>query len=394
MRISATAATVAALLALVPTGAVPARAADTPGITVRFPSGQVPDANALAAAISDPGVGTVIFEKGTNPFASSITVFRRKGLTLRGATGRPEDVVIESSATVAILLDEAEDVRIEGLTIRSTAANGEGVRLQAVRSSSIEGFVRDVSVRRCRVEGFVPLRGTVRANGLAVADSRLDVTRAGGVGILWEDGPNLLVTRTRFTCSATDFATGAVLVRGALVADSEGDRARHVVLTRNRISGDFATAIDLADVVDARVQRNRIEYSNSAYTGDGGRAGIVVRRQAASAQTSDFELRRNLVRGAHTAVWCLNVDAGVVASNDLRRSGRATADTRFQDTGCAIRIGLFGPNCKVRVDGNDLRSLASAPSQPAVIVTPTGTSPDGCFPEGTKNRVDAGRDIY
>jgi hypothetical protein len=367
------------------------RAAST-GITVRYPSGEVPDAGALAAALADPSVGTVVFERGTNPFSAPVTVFRRSGLTLRGATSRASDSVIESSSAVAVLLDECTGVTIRDLTIRSTATSGEAIRLQSVRSSSVEGFVRDITVAGCRLEGFVPLRGTVRARGLSVSDSQLDVTRSGGAGILWEDGPSLLVTRNRFTCSAPDFASAAILVRGALVSDSEGDRARGVIVTRNRVSGDFATAIDLADVVDTRVLRNQVEFPEATYTGGGGRAGIVVRRQAASAATEDYSIRSNRVRGAHTGVWLLNASTGIVASNDLRRNGTPAADTRFNDTGCALRIAVFGVTCPATVTGNDFRDLRSPVSAPAVVVTPTGAG-DACFDEG-QNRVDAGRDVY
>lgn len=374
-------------------GPAQAKTTTSPGAILRYPSGAIPDPNALAAALAEPSVGTIIFEKGVNSFTSSVTVFRRSGVTLCGATSKPGDTVIESSSAIAVLLEECSNVTIRGLTIRSTAANGEAVRLSAVRSSSIEGFVRDVSVRNCRLEGFVPLRGTVRASGLDVADSTLEVTRAGGAGILWEDGPNLLVTRTKFTCTATDFATAGVLVRGALVAESEGDRARSVILTRNTVQGDFATGFDLADVVGARVLRNRISFATTTYTGGGGRAAIVVRRQAASRLTEDFELRSNRVRGAHTGIHLRNASAGKVIGNDLRGCGSSAADTQFADTGCAIRLSLFGPNCEVLIDGNDLRDLKSAPGAAAAIVTPSANAPL-CFDEGVANRIDAGRNLY
>ncbi|MCE9638487.1 MAG: hypothetical protein K8T90_22530 [Planctomycetes bacterium] len=390
---SMVAALVAVVAAVVLAAPAHARTTTSPGAILRFPSGAVPDANALAAALSDPSVGTIIFEKGLNSFTSSVTIFRRTGVTLCGATSKSGDTIIETSGTVGVLLDESSDITIRGLTIRSTAAAGEAVRLQAVRSSSVEGFVRNVSVRNCHLEAFVPLRGTVRASGLDVADSTLEVTRAGGAGVLWEDGPNLLVTRTKFTCSASDFATAGVLVRGALVAESEGDRARSVILTRNTVQGDFATGFDLADVVDTRILRNRFTFSTTTYTGDGGRAAIAVRRQAASALTEDFEIRSNKVRGAHTGVYLLNTGAGKVIGNDLRGCGSPLADTRFSDTGCAIRLSLFGPNCDIRIDGNDLRGLQSAAGAAAAVVSPPGNAPL-CFDDGVTNRIDAGRNLY
>lgn len=368
-----------------------------PGLVVRYPSGQVPDANALNGALQDPTVGTIVFERGANPFSATLNLFGRSHLTICGATGRPEDTVIDSAAIVALVLDECSDITFRDITIRSTAAGGEAVRLQAVRSSSVEGFVHDVTFRDCRLEAFVPLRGTVRARNLDVADCRIDVTRAGGAGILWEDGPGLFVTRTRFTTSAPSPATGAVVVRGAFVPESEGDRVQRLVLTRNRVDGDFITGFDLADLTDVRIARNRITFPTPTYptaTGVRGRAGIWIRRASAAALTEDFEIRSNVVRGAHTAIWALNTGAGVVARNDLRRSGAAgAADERFLDTGAAVRIGLFGPACSVEVDGNDLRDLRSDASLPAVIVDPA-QSAGGCFPEGSKNRTDRGRAVF
>lgn len=399
-------AVAAAFVALVGAAllAVPADASTTtsPGAVLRYPSGTLPDANALAAAIATPSVGTIVFEKGVNTLSSGITIFRRTGLTLCGATSKSGDTVIETSAGVAVLLDECRGITLRGLTIRSTAAAGEAVRMRSVLSSSVEGFVRDVTVRNCRLEGFVPLRGTARASGLDVADSTLDVTRAGGAGILWEDGPYLLVTRTKFTVSAGDFATAGVLVRGALVAESEGDRARSIILTRNTVDGDFAVGFDLADVVDTRVLRNRFSFPDATYTGDAGRVAVVVRRQAASAVTEGFEIRSNRVRGAHTGIHLDDVRSsketgkplGKVIANDLRRCGSALADTRFLDTGCALRLSLRTNICDaLEIDRNDMRDLASAPSAAAVIVSPTAAGPL-CLPTTTKNRIDAGRNLF
>ena len=360
--------------------------------TVTYPSAEVPDASALANALASPSVTTVVFAKGDNPFSSTITVFRRTGLTLRGATRRAGDTAIASSASVAILLEECRDITIRDMTVRTTAPGGEGLRMRAVRSGTVEGFVRDVTLRNARFEAFIPVRGTVRAQGLDIAGCTLAVTDNGGAGILWEDGPDLRVTKTKFINTSTAFATAGVLVRGAAVADSEGDRARRVILTRNTIDGDFATALDLADIVDARISKNRISFPGPTYTGGGGRVGIAVRRVAASALTEDYELRRNRVRNAHTGIWLSNAGEGRLISNDLRFSGSPDADTRFGDSGCAIRIGLFGPVCSIDIDRNDLRKLRSPAPAPAVIVTPS-VSADLCFPATVKNRVDPGRTV-
>lgn len=394
------AATLCAAAAL-GTGGAAAAATSDPG-TVRYPSNIVPDAGALAAALADPAVTTVVFEKGVNPFSSTITVFRRTGLTLCGATKRATDAAIESSAVAAILLEECRDITIRDLTVRCTSATGEGVRMQAVRSGTIEGFVRDLTLRNARFEAYIPVRGTVRAQGLDAADCTFDVTVGGGAGILWEDGPDLRVTRSRFSVSATSFATAAVLVRGASVADSEGDRVRRLVLTRNTVEGDFATGFNLADLVDARIGRNRITFPDAFYDGTQGRAGIAVRRLAASALTDDYEVRSNRIRSAHTGVWIENAGAGRVVSNDLRTCGTAVADTRFGDTGCGLRIGLFGPICRMEISRNDVRKLRSPAPAPAVVVTPAGGA-TLCFdadddqPGADKdvgNRVDPGRTVY
>lgn len=391
------AAALAVLVAAPPTQA--ARPAERPGFVIRYPSADAPDLGALNAAIQDPTVGTIVFEKGTNPFSAPITVFRREGLTLRGATNRPEDTVLESTSTVAVLLDECRDVDFRDLTIRSTSATGEAVRLQSVRTTTVEGFVRDVAVRDCRLEAWIPLRATVRARGLTVADSRLVVTQTQGVGLLWEDGSDLHVTRTRFATSAFVDAVGAVaglLVRGPFVAESEGDRARGIVLTRNRVEGNFRDGFNLADVKDVRIRGNRVTLPDATYTTTvtEGRVGLAVRRATASNATEDFELRSNRVRGAHTAVWLSGTGDGVVASNDLRGSGDDDAvESRFSDTGCAVRIDLTGPVCRARVVGNDLRDLRSAAGAPAVVVTPDDPA-EGCFPDGHGNRVDRARELF
>jgi hypothetical protein len=396
-RLLACVAAAASLLAAAPVDA--ARAADRPGLVVRYPSASAPDLTALNAAIRDPDVGTIVFERGTNPFSAPITVFRREGLTLRGATSRPEDTILESTSTVAVLLDECRDVDFRDLTIRSTAGTGEAIRLQAVRSTSVDGFADDVAVRDCRLEGWIPVRATVRAHGLTVADSRLVVTQSQGVGLLWEDGSDLHVTRTRFATSEFVDSVGAVaalLVRGPFVSESEGDRARGIVLTRNRVDGNFHDGFNLSDVVDARIRANRITFSEPTYVNGTlqGRIGIAVRRATASSQTEDFEVRGNAVHGAHTAVWIAGTGAGSVVANDLRRSGCASCVVElFQDSGCAVRIDLTTPLCDVRVDGNDCRELRTAAPAPACVVSPVAQAAE-CFPEGARNRVDRGRTVF
>jgi hypothetical protein len=365
---------------------------DAPGV-VTYPSGQVPDEATLANALADPSVTTVVFNPGANPFTNPIYVFRRQGLRLCGRTSNPADTTIDSSAGVAIILDECARIEISGLTIRSSAAAGECVRMLSVLSTEIESFSTDVTVRKCRLESPVPLRGLVRAKNLTVTDCRIEVTRTNGFGILWEDGEGLFVTRTSFVTSAGATGAAAVAVRGAQVSTAEGQRAKRILITRNRVTGDFATGFDLADVADVQVQRNVIDFPGATFTGNGGRVGAIVRRAAASALPDRFAIRSNRVRDAHTGIWLLNVGTGFVTGNDLRTSGTPLPDTRFTDTGGALRIALQGPVCNVVVDRNDLRALRSPFSDPACVVTPAG-SEAVCFPETVTNRVEAGRDLY
>lgn len=403
----------AVLLAPLLAAAVAAAPADAKtnsgaGFVLTYPSDDIPDASALGAAIRDPRVGTIIFKRGANAFSSRIDVFGRSDLVLCGQTNRASDTSIESSAPTAFLLDEVTGITFRDLTIRSSAPVGEAIRLVGARSATSGSFSRDVKIRGCRLEGGIPLRGTARAEGLDVADSTITVTEPSGIGLLWADGPSLLVTRTQFRTatytSASDYATAALSVRGPESDESEGDRARRVILTRNRVAGNFAIGLDLADVVEARVLRNQVTFPSPLY-GSGpsaaGRVGILVRRNQAASQPDDFDVRRNRVRNAHTGVWCLDPAEGRIISNDLRRCGSSTADTVFEDAGCALRVTLFRPICRLTIGRNDFRGLRSPAGTPAVVADPPeflgycfaedGEPPDEDLDIG--NRTDAAHPI-
>lgn len=385
---------VAALLLGAPAERAEARGfdLDDPSV-VTYPSGAVPDETALANALATPTVTTIVFNQGSNPFANPIYVFRRRGLRLCGRTSNAADSQIASASSVAIVLDECSDIEISNLTITSSASNGECVRMFSAASTDVEGFATDVKVQNCRLTSAIPLRGLVRTKNLTVTDCRIEVTRTNGYGILWEDGEGLFVTRTKFLTSEGAIGIAAVAVRGAQVSTAEGQRASRILLTRNRVTGDFASGFDLADVLDVQVQRNVIDFPSATYTGNGGRVGAIIRRAAASALPTDFAVTRNRVKDAHTGIWVLNAGTGLVAANDLRNCGSPIADTRFLDAGAALRVNLQGPVCNIVIDRNDLRALRSPFSEPAAIVTPTG-SEGICFPDTVTNKVEPGRDLY
>ena len=384
----------ATLLALAGATSAGARSGgDADGIVVRYPSSQVPDPGALQSALSPPSVSTVVFERGTHLFSETLFAFRREGLTICGATGSPGEVVIQSTATPALQIEQSRGITLRDVTLRSTANFGRALRLAAAVSPEIESFADDVRLEGAAFEAFVGVEATVRAKDLTMVGCRAEVTQASGAGLLWEDGPRLQVTRTRFTTSSGVSALAAVLVRGAQSSASEGERARRLILTRNVVDGDFATGFDLADVVDARILGNRLVLPGAQLSGGAGRVGIVVRRAAASALTEDYELRRNTVRGAHYGLWLLNAGTGVVSRNDLGGNGSPSADTRFVDTGGALRMNLQSGRCDTHVERNDFRGLRSPKTDPAVVVLPAG-SEGICFDDDDRNRLDRGRPLY
>lgn len=400
-------ATSAAALALVCAALVAEAKVDgTPaGFVVRYPSGDAPSPEQLQNVILNPAVSAIVFEKGTHFLPSTIFVFKRSDLTLCGTTGSPSDVTIESSGNSAFQLEQAEDVQIRGLTIRVRPTSGLGgiaVNLNASPAPGVNGFVDRTTIERCTFDSYIGVQGGVRARELTV--SRCAFRSAafqagsplGGAGVLWEDGRDLSVTRSRFTTEAGVSALSAVFVRGAQSPQATGERARRIFLTRNTVVGDYSAGFDLVDMKDAVVAENAIRFPAAGLPLSRGRVGIVVRRAAASQATEDFVLRRNSVRRAHYGAWLVSTGASVIEGNDFHGCGSPAtdggSDPAFGDHGGAMRINLLGPTCVSSITGNDFRGLRSPAAAPAVVLLPTG---DACDEAGNPgNRTDRGRAVF
>lgn len=386
------------------------------GFVIRYPSGDAPDPATLQVRMSDPSVSAIVFEKGTHvvhvqprpDVFNPLFVFKRNDLTLCGATGDPKDVILESSARAVFQVEQAQGTVFRGLTIRCNfdpppgVTGGLGVFLNAVPDATREGFVDRTRIERCDLDAYVGVQASVRTSELTVTDSRF-VSRAiepgsasGGVGLLWEDGPNLFVTRSAFTTARGVSAIAAIFVHGAQAPTSAGDRARQVFITRNSVSGDYSAGLDLADVKDAIVRQNRIRFPDTVGGGARGRVGIVVRRAAATQFTEDFELSQNTVRKAHYAVWLVGTGAGTCARNDFRGCGSETEDSAgppgFSDHGGAVRVNLLGGACQTTFTSNDFRGLRSPVESAAVVLVPVA---DACTEaENPGNRTDRGRAVF
>jgi hypothetical protein len=398
MRLVAAASALVAAAALVVPAAQAKVTGTPPGFVVHYPSGDAPDPASLQAVMSNPAVSAIVFERGTQLFSTTLFVFKRNDLTLCGVTGDPKDVVLQSTAAHVFQVEQATGVTFRGLTVATTATGGTGIFVNAVPDSTMEGFADDVSVERCVFSGYVGVQASVRAKNLSIADSAFQVggfspgSASGGVGVLWEDGPGLFVTRSRFTTQSGVSAVAGLFVRGAQTPTSEGDRASHLLITRNSVNGDFAAGFDLADLNGAAIRQNTIEFPNSVVPGVRGRVGIVVRRAAATQFTEDYSLTRNVFRRAHYGVWLLGVGAGGVVRNDFHGCGSPQPDvvggSGFGDRGGAMRINLAG-RCQTNVSSNDFRGLRSPLSDPAVVMFPAVTP---C--PGGSNRVDQGRAVF
>lgn len=415
MRLARAAALAAAAILAAATLAG-AKTSGTPaGFVVRYPSADAPNPTTLQGVMGNPAVSAIVFTKGThnltrrdannNPLP--IFVFKRNDLTLCGETGDPKDVVLETDASALFQVEQANGTVFRGLTITSrflpTANNpyGIGVLVNAVPSATAEGFADDTTIDRCAFESFVGVQASVRAQNLSVSDCTFTVTgvtagsTSGGVGILWEDGPGLYVTRSKFDTDDAVEGIAGIFVRGAQTPNSAGDRARQILITKNTVKGAFTVGIDLADVVDAVVRQNKVTFPD---TGEGlsrGRVGIVVRRAAATQVTEQYEITKNVVRKAHYGIWFLSVGDGSATKNDLRGCGSAELDgaqaPAFADFGGAVRANLLGGLCKTILSGNDFRDLRSPKDKPAVTLLPGDAT---CPVTETPNRTDRGRPLF
>jgi len=416
---------VAVLLAgaVVPGVAVPDLAAKTKNdgnrAILRFPSDDLPNEQALAAALQNSSIPTtIIVEKGTYLLTGQLFVFNRSNVVVCGATGRAGDVTFESAgggggagARAAIYVQQSSDITFRDLTIRGTAAGGQCVFMDAALSTTLASFAESVTLDGCTLEADNPVIATAAARSLTIKKCRIKIGATDGFGVLWGDGDALLITKTKFTTSAGVDAFAGVIVLGATAAASEGERAERIILTRNRFEGAFARAIDLADVLDARVRSNKILLSGDPIR-DGtnltsglrtGRVGILIRRGAATALPADYEVRRNKIRGALHGIWLSFTGQGVISRNDLRRCGSPDVDEFFREFGGALRLQLQSAICRIEIDRNDMRNLRSPKSAsdgssivdvPAVTVVPDTLS-EACFADGNdRNKLSNGRVLF
>ncbi len=408
---------------LTPIAANPDAAAKTKSTNnravVRFPSADVPDEAALSVVLQNSSIPTtIIVAKGTYKLTGQLFVFNRSNVVMCGATGRAGDVTFESPGGAggagirsAVFLQQSSNITFRDMTIRGTAAGGQSIFMDAALSTTLASFCESVTLDGCKLEADNPVVATAAARALTVKNCRIKIGATDGFGILWGDGDALLVSKTKITTASGVDAFAGILVLGATAAASEGERAARIILTRNRIEGAFARAIDLADVLDARLRKNTILLSGdpiregTTITGGQrwGRVGILVRRGAATALPSDYELRRNKVRGALHGIWLSFTGQGVVSRNDLRRCGSPSVDEFFGEFGGALRLQLQSAICRIEVERNDMRNLRSPKSAsdgsdivdvPAVTVVP-GSLADACFADGDGgNRVSNGRVLF
>ena len=391
------------VVALLSAAAEARSASDDVGVR-RWPS-DFADVAALQAALRDPAVRTIVFERGTHTFSETLAVFGRDDLVLCGATGDPSGVTISSTALDAVTIEQARRTTLRDLTIRTTSSAGAAVRIASVvfpgptHADEIESYADDTLLDHCALEGPVGALGEVRARHLTMLRCRVKVTATAGSGVLWNDGPGLLCGNSRFTSAEGVSAFAAVTVAGASDPASEGQRANHVLLARNVVDGDFARGFDLSDVTDVQVEDNVIRFRDpwtarpvGTLPARAGRIGIVVRSGRASAMTEAFSVSRNVVRNAHCGAWIAGTGDGTVARNDFRRSGSPSTDAFHRDTGAAMRLDIAGALCPLTIERNDCRGLRSPAGTPAVVVFPAGVEAS-CFPFDTRNRVDAGRPL-
>lgn len=395
-----------------------AKVTGTPsGVVVRYPSADAPNLSQLQNVILNPAVSAIVFTKGTQnitvPGANNekrpLFVLKRNDLTICGETGDPKDVILETSASAGFQIEQARGTVFRGVTIRSTyiptagdRAYGIGILVNAVPSATAEGFADDTTIDRCAFESYVGVQASVRAKNLSVSDSSFTSTgispgsTSGGVGLLWEDGPGLFVTRSKFKSADGVSSIAGLFVRGAQTPNSAGDRARQLLITNNTVKGDFTAGMDLADVVDAVVRQNKITFPDTGASLSRGRVGIVVRRAAATQVTEDYEVTKNVVRKAHYGIWFASVGDGHATKNDLRGCGSPDVDgtgaAAFGDHGGAVRANLLGGLCKTIFASNDFRELRSPKTDPAVVLFPGDTT---CpVVDGSPNRVDRGRPLF
>jgi hypothetical protein len=370
----------------------------------RFPSDDIPLVANLKSAVQDSRVKVIVVAKGEYDVGTTpIFIAARDDLLICGATGDPKDVVFTAGQSSVVFVQEARRISFRSVTLSTSASFGAAVFLNATPSSDRESYVEDVTLERCALSGYEGIGATVGARNLVVTRCRFTVTATngqGGAGVFWADGPGLFVSRSRFTTADDAPSVAAVFVQGALAVGAEGGRARQILLLGNSVSGDFTRGFDLADVVEARIRSNSVSFPGPRTEADvagtpagSGRVGLLIRRANASSLTEDYEVFRNRVRGAYYGAWLVNASSGAVRRNDFRRCGSTARDPAFEDDGGALRLNLAGGVCRVAVERNDFRALRTPTSEPAVSVFPVGAE-DLCFSGDEGNRVDKGRELY
>jgi len=372
----------------------------------RYPSADIPDLATLRTAVQASFVKAIVFDPGDIDVGdASLYVARRGDLLLCGRTGRAKDVVIHSDRLPAVELREARHVVLRGLTMTTSGRSQPALFLNALSSTGEQGYVDDVTVDRCALNGYTGVFATAGASHLTVTRCNVEVDAdigpglfvGGGVGIWWGDGPGLFVSRTIIRTEFNDFdAIAGVLVRGGGTPGSDGDRVRGIFLKNNIIAGGFDRGFELDDVAEVRARGNRIRGAPSLSDGITPRTsvGIAVRRIAASNLPEDYEIISNRVRSADYGVWIVDSGSGILRSNDFRECGSKDVN-QFGDNGGAVRLELLGGKCNTSVVKNDFRGLHSSSNSPAVVVLPDFSA---CFvagaPSQAGNRVDAGRAVF
>lgn len=117
------------------------------GTTLNVPSGYADLAAALAAAQDGD---EIVLAAGTYETAAEIIL--SNGITIRGATGKPEDVIVKATGTHRVFkLDNAE-AKVSGLTIRDGNAGGESGGGAYITANG--GTLENCVVHSCKNTGW------------------------------------------------------------------------------------------------------------------------------------------------------------------------------------------------------------------------------------------------
>lgn len=212
------------------------------------------------------------------------------GLTLRGATGDPADVIIDGSDTAVLIedLDGVDDITIEALTLRhGHGENGGAIHLRITSNVLIsncifsENYARQnggaISInyefywdmQSYRIEDCVFIGNTTLGKGGAViATDRLTVRRTlfqgntcGSTGgALDHQGGDLLVADCSFHANASRLSGGGLRADGGIV------RLQRTVFTDNMVNTGSGGG---ASITNGIVGACRFEGNSVGYHGGG-----------------------------------------------------------------------------------------------------------------------------